>query len=31
VESSLVTSGVYNFPFSTVDPRRFMLGAKFRF
>jgi outer membrane receptor protein involved in Fe transport len=31
VESSLVTSSVFNFPFSTVDPRRFMLGAKFRF
>jgi outer membrane receptor protein involved in Fe transport len=30
-ESSLVTSSVYNFPFSFIDPRRFMLGAKFRF
>jgi outer membrane receptor protein involved in Fe transport len=31
VEQSLVTSSVYNFPAAIVDPRRFMLGAKFRF
>jgi hypothetical protein len=31
VESSLVTSSSYNFPFTFIDPRRFMLGAKFKF
>jgi outer membrane receptor protein involved in Fe transport len=31
VQSTVVTSSVYNFPFDPVDPRRFMLGAKLRF
>jgi outer membrane receptor protein involved in Fe transport len=30
-ESSLVTSGAYLAPAAIIDPRRFMLGAKFRF
>jgi hypothetical protein len=31
VQSANVESGVYNFPTAPVFPRRFMLGAKFRF
>jgi outer membrane receptor protein involved in Fe transport len=31
VQSSTVTSSVYLYPFDPVDPRRVMLGAKFRF
>ncbi len=31
VQSSTVTSSVFLYPFDPVDPRRLMLGAKFRF
>jgi outer membrane receptor protein involved in Fe transport len=31
VQSSTVTSAVFLYPFDPVDPRRIMLGAKFRF
>jgi hypothetical protein len=31
VQSSIVTSSVFLWPLDPVDPRRFMLGAKFRF
>jgi len=31
VQSSIVTSSVYLYPFDPVDPRRAMLGAKLRF
>ena len=31
VQSTIVTSSVFNWPFDPVDPRRFMLGAKLRF
>jgi hypothetical protein len=31
VQSSLVTSSVFNWPLDPVDPRRVMLGAKLRF
>jgi len=31
VQSTIVTSSVFNYPFDPVDPRRFMLGAKLRF
>jgi hypothetical protein len=31
VQSTVVTSSVFNYPFDPVDPRRFMLGAKLRF
>jgi outer membrane receptor protein involved in Fe transport len=31
VQSSLVTSDVFNWPFDPVDPRRVMVGAKFKF
>jgi outer membrane receptor protein involved in Fe transport len=31
VQSSTATSSVFLYPFDPVDPRRFMLGAKFRF
>jgi hypothetical protein len=31
VQSSSVTSSVFLWPFDPVDPRRVMLGAKFRF
>jgi outer membrane receptor protein involved in Fe transport len=31
VQSTLVTSSVFNWPFDPVDPRRVMLGAKIRF
>jgi outer membrane receptor protein involved in Fe transport len=31
VQSSIVTSSVYLYPLDPVDPRRFMVGAKFKF
>jgi outer membrane receptor protein involved in Fe transport len=31
VQSTIVTSSVFNYPFDPVDPRRVMLGAKLRF
>jgi hypothetical protein len=31
VQSTIVTSAVFNYPFDPVDPRRVMLGAKLRF